>query len=97
MFPTVRYSIPVLFLAALVPFLSAGPARARPPRRPARLAALQQQNALQQQQNAVQTAVQQTTLALQSANQQSGVAQQVAVPNLIDFQLQQNARSLGNQ
>jgi multidrug efflux pump subunit AcrA (membrane-fusion protein) len=66
-------------------------------RRPSRLSALQQQVALQQQQNAVQTAVQQTTFLLQSASQQNGMPQQADLPILINFQLQQSALQIALQ
>ena len=86
MFLTMRYWLTAQAVVALALALSAGPAQAQSARRQSRLVALQQQNALQQQQNAVQTAVQQTTILLQGAYQQNGVPRTVAGPNLINFQ-----------
>ena len=91
--------VAVLFVAALAPFLWAGAARAQSPggRSMSRLSALQLQNAQQQQQNAVQTAVQQTTALLQSAAQLNGVSQQVSTPNPLNLQQQQNALEIAVQ
>ncbi len=82
MFTTVRCYIVVVLLAALLP---PGCARAQSTGRSQSLAALQRQNAVQQQRNAVQTAALQTTTLIQNAYQQNVVA------NAIEFQLQQNA------
>jgi hypothetical protein len=94
-----RRYVAVLFVAALAPSLWAGAARAQSPggRSMSRLSALRLQNAQQQQQNAVQTAVQQTTALLQSASQLSGVPQQVVTPNPINLQQQQNALEVAVQ
>ncbi len=89
----------LLLGAVLAALLSVGPVRAQS-RSQARLAALQQQNALQQQQTAVQTALQQTTSLLQTANQQTdatqpgagGATQQAGTP--IQINLQQQVVSL---
>jgi hypothetical protein len=91
-------------VAALAALLSAGPSQAQPRRQP-RLAALQRQNALHQQQNAVQTAVQQTTALLQSASQRGGVSGQdpggvsgqVVTPNRINLQQQETALQIALQ
>ncbi len=56
-----------------------------------RLAALQQQNAFQQQQSAVQNAVQQTAVLAQTAQQQNGMAPQTVVVTPISFLQQQVA------
>jgi hypothetical protein len=93
-----RRWFPLLFLAALAPVLSAVPAHAQGPRRQSRLSALQQQNAWQQQQNAVQAALQQTNVLLQSANSgpapvnaQNGVPPQAGTPNPVYLQQQEIA------
>jgi hypothetical protein len=91
MFTTTRCCVAVLFVAASVSLLSAGSAQAQASRRPSVLSVLQQQNALQQQQNAVQTAAQQTTALVQAAYQ--GNAAQIA----IYFQQQQNALQIALQ
>src|SRR5262249_34251845 len=65
------------FVVALL-LLAAEPAHSQSPRRQQRLAALQQQNALQAQQSAVQTAVLQTNALLQASG---GGAPQVGLLN----------------
>ncbi len=63
--------IAVVLTAALLPLLDVPNASAQASRRNRRLAALQQQNAFVQQQNAVQMALQHTTALLQVASQQN--------------------------
>jgi hypothetical protein len=58
---------------------------------------LQQQNALLQQQNAVQAAVQQTTALVQAASQLNEGVQSGVVPNLIGLQQQQSALEIALQ
>jgi hypothetical protein len=86
-FTTVRsYVVAILFVVVVAPWLPTGFARAQSTTRSQRLSALQQQNAVQQQRNSVQTAALQTTLLLQANYQQNTVT-----TNSINFQLQQNA------
>jgi hypothetical protein len=85
----------VLSSAAIVPLLSAAPALGQTPHRQTHLAALRQQNAFQQQQSAVQSAVQQTTLLVQNANQ-NAVAQSGAPP-AIYFQSLENTLQIALQ
>jgi hypothetical protein len=93
-----RYRIvAVMLVATVAPLFAAERAPAQAPRRQQRLYVLQQFNALQQQQNAVQTALQQTTSLLQAASRQNGVPQQAAVPRGINFQQQQNALQIAIQ
>ena len=103
MFPTTKHW-PTTALVVALALLWAGTAPAQSTRRQQRLADLQQQNALQAQQNAVQTAVQQTTALLQAANGGSprvgmlnGVLQQGGTPNPINLQQQQNALQIAVQ
>ena len=70
-------------------------ALAQPPNRQTRLEALRQQNALQQQQAAVQSAAQQTTLLVQSVNQ--SVGQQSGAMPTISFQSQVSALQIALQ
>ncbi len=92
MFTASRNRAFAVLLAAATALLSAGErAQAQYPIRQRWLVALQQQNALQQQQNAVQAAVQQTTVLLQNAYQRVELPQPLAVTSLIDFQQQQSA------
>ncbi len=96
---TMRRCVAVLFAAALALSPWAGAAHAQSTGRQSRLSAMQQFNALQQQQSAVQTAVQQTTLALQNAYQQgvlsqevqSGTAPPVSTASPVNLQQQQIA------
>jgi hypothetical protein len=104
MFSTTQCGFTFLFGPALAALLSAGPAQAQP-RSQARLIALQQQNALLQQQTAVQYALQQTNALVQSAYQQgdanqpgpNGASQQIAVPSQINFQQQEVALQIALQ
>jgi hypothetical protein len=89
--------IAVLLTAALLPLLDVPNAPAQAPRRNRRLAALQQQNAFVQQQNAVQMALQHTTALLQVASQQTSVSQSGAAMGLISFQQQQSALEIALQ
>ena len=91
MFSTMKCRAAVLFVAELASLLWAEPTRAQAPGRQSLLSSLQQQNALQQQQNAVQTAVLQTTALVQTANRQN------AAPNPLNFQQQQNALQMAQQ
>jgi hypothetical protein len=104
MFPTTKHRLTTPLVVALALLLSAAPAPAQSTRRHQRLADLQQQNALQAQQNAVQTAVQQTTAVLQAVNggppqvgMLGGVLQQGGTPNPINLQQQQNALQIAVQ
>jgi hypothetical protein len=97
MFLPTRLCVVVLFAAVPAPVLSAGAAHAQPPAGQSRLSALRQQNALQQQQSAVQTAVQQTNVLLQSAAQMNGVLQQVSTPNPVNLQQQESALQVALQ
>jgi hypothetical protein len=72
-------------LAGLTTLLAAGSARAQTPASSRRLSAIQQQNAVLQQRNAVQTAALQTTILLQGSYRQN------TVTSAINFQLEQNA------
>src|ERR1700691_4485597 len=89
--------IAVLLTAALLPLLDVPNASAQASRRNRRLAALQQQNAFQQQQNAVQMALQHTTALLQVASQQTTVSQTGAAMGLISFQQQESALQIALQ
>jgi hypothetical protein len=96
-----RLTVPCVVALSLLP---AGPAAAQSVRRPQRLSVLQQQNALQAQQNAVLTAVQQTSALLQAAGgaaPQGGVVNGTVVPsgtpNPINFQQQGNALQIAVQ
>jgi len=88
----------LLTLAGLPPKAPAQTAR-QPAGQPARqfmgssqrLAALQLQNAFQQQQNAVQNAVQQTAALVQTARRQNAVLRQSFAPTSVDFVRQQIA------
>jgi hypothetical protein len=86
MFPSSRSHFAGLILAILVLLLGEGSATAQSTRQQQRLASLQQRNALQQQQDAVQTALQQTTSLLQ-----------IGRPNLPNLQQQQNALQIAIQ
>jgi hypothetical protein len=88
---TKRTCVAVVVLAAV---LFAGQAWGQPPKRHQRLTNLQQQNALFQQQNAVQMAVQQTTSTLQSTNLSPT---QTGMPNPITLQQQQIALQIAIQ
>jgi len=95
MLPIVRQCITLLTVVALVLLFWQEPVRAQRPRRQTRLTALQLQNAVQQQQNAVQGAVQLTTALVQSAYhrqgltpQQGGALQLVGTPVQYTFQQQ---------
>ena len=80
---------------ALAPLLQAQQALAQSPRRQTRLEVLTQQNAVQQQQSAMQTAVQQTTVLVQTAYQ--SFRQQSGVSIVGALQAQQNALQLALQ
>ncbi len=81
--------------SAISPLISTEKALAQSSYRQTRLQILQQQNAFQQQQSAVQTALQQTTILVQSLNQ--NVVQQPAAPPPISFQSQVNTLQLALQ
>jgi hypothetical protein len=83
--PLPRYGGAVLSVVVLAPLLFTDCAQAQPTTRTSQLSALQQQNAVLQQRNAVQTAALQTTTLLQSAYQQN------TGTSAINFQLQQSA------
>jgi hypothetical protein len=89
--------IAVVLFAAFLPLCDVPNASAQAYRRNRRLAALQQQNAFLQQQNAVQTALQHTTALLQSASQQRDASQPGAASSLINFQQQQSALQIALQ
>jgi hypothetical protein len=91
MFPAMMRCVKVLFAATLGISLAPQPALAQTPLRQSYLSGLQQQNALNQQQNAVQTAVQQTFDLAQRARQR------VAAPNAIYFQRQEYALQVALQ
>jgi hypothetical protein len=80
----------VLPMVALIP-LATGEAQAQSPPRQSRLAMLRQQNALQQQRNAVQYAQQQTTAIYQTASLQG------ASPNAFSLAQQQSALQIALQ
>jgi hypothetical protein len=82
----------VLALAALP---SAAPAQGTASSQ--RLFVLQQQNAFQQQQSAVQNAVQQTAILAQAANRQNGVPVQTGIPLTLNFQQQAFALQVAMQ
>ena len=79
----------ILCLMALAALPSVAPAQATAYSQ--RLLALQQQNAFQQQQSAVQNAVQQTAILVQTAFQQNGLPVQTVMPTPLNFQQQQIA------
>jgi hypothetical protein len=86
MFPSMRCVLVVLAL-----LLNQGPALAQSAPRQSRLAGLRQQNALLQQQSALQNAVAQTNSLLQYAAPTSGQQGGTNGAALITFQLQQSA------
>jgi hypothetical protein len=89
-----RVGVGVIWPAVCVLALATSPsmAQAQATRFSQRLLALQQQNALQQQQGAVQNAVQQTAILVQAAPQQNGMTLQS-----INFQQQQVALRIAIQ
>jgi hypothetical protein len=98
MFPTRRYQVVAVLLgAALAPLFTAGgaPAQSRKPQQ--RLSSLQQQNALQQQQSAVQAALQQTNSLLQTAFQSNRVLQLGGTPLPLNYQQQAIALQIALQ
>src|SRR5438270_7577268 len=97
MFLITRRIFAVLFVTALAINLSAREAHAQSPGRQSRLMALQQRNALLQQQAAVQSAVQQTNAMLLSATDLTSWFMLVGAPSQISFQLQQDALQIALQ
>jgi hypothetical protein len=94
--PSPRCPQAVFFVSAAFALLfTAEPTLAQTPHRQTRLEVLRQQNALIQQQTAVQTAVQQTTVLVQSANQ--SVRLQTGAPPTVSFQAQANALQIASQ
>src|SRR5438445_5808588 len=90
MFPKTRWTlVSALCVMALAALPRAAPAQATA--YSLRLFALQQQNAFQQQQSAVQNAVQQTAVLAQTAQQQNGLPPQTLVVTPISFLQQQVA------
>ena len=99
-----KHRLAVLIVAALLPLGAAGPMQAQSARRPSRLPYLQQQNALLQQQVAVQSAVQQTIALLESAKAAgpqvgltTGVPPKVSALTPINLQQQQIALQIAVQ
>jgi hypothetical protein len=91
MFVNMRYTLAwALCVVGLVVRPAAAPAQPLVSRSSQRLVALQQQNAFQQQQSAVQNAVQQTAILVQTAFQQNSVSTPVLVTPA-NFQQQQAA------
>ena len=90
MFPKTRWTlVSALCVMALAALPRAAPAQATA--YSLRLFALQQQNAFQQQQSAVQHEVQQTAILVQTAFQQNGLPVQTVMPTPLNFQQQQIA------
>ncbi len=85
MITTARGYVVILFVGTLSNVLLTDCAWAQSTVRSQQLSALQQQNAVLQQRNSIQTAALQTTAMLQGASQQNSVT------NSINFQIQQTA------
>jgi hypothetical protein len=81
----------VILVLVLGPLVQAGPAHAQTTASQQRLSALQQQNAYQQQQTAIQLAVQQTNVLVQTALRQGEAPQESSLFRSPSFQQQQVA------